>query len=101
MTTAWRRSSIETSLSSVRATLAMLLAAGIPDWRYDAGMSLERLTTDELRRVRALRAAEGQAKAARLLTLAEVTLEHLCGGQPVLPATALRVRTALAKLDAG
>src|SRR4029077_21259313 len=32
-------------------------------------MSMERLTDDELRRVRALRAAEGVAAAARLLTL--------------------------------
>jgi hypothetical protein len=64
-------------------------------------MHLERLTEDELRRVRAVRAAEGLATAARLLTLSEVTLEVIGGGQPMLPATAARVRAALAKLAAG
>ena len=64
-------------------------------------MALEHLAVDELRRVRALRAAKGLANAARSLGLAEVTLEHICGGQPMLPATAARVRAALAKLAAG
>lgn len=63
-------------------------------------MPLERLTVDELVRVRALRAAEGQATAARLLTVSEVTLENIVGGSPVLPATAARVRVALARLEA-
>lgn len=63
-------------------------------------MPLERLTADELRRVRALRAAEGK-RAASLLALSVVTLESIVGGNAVKPSTAARVRAALAKLNAG
>ena len=61
-------------------------------------MALERLAPDELTLLRALRAAEGLARAAKLLGLSEVTLEIVVGGQPVLSATAARVRSALARL---
>jgi hypothetical protein len=59
---------------------------------------LEHLTADELARVRALRAAEGQARAAALLNVSEVTLESILCGNPILPTTAQRVRAALARL---
>ena len=61
-------------------------------------MHLEHLTVDELTRLRAFRASEGQERAAVLLGVAEVTLETLLGGNPVKPDTAQRLRCALAKL---
>jgi len=60
-------------------------------------MGLERLTPDELRRVRALRAAEGK-RVALLLRTSLVTLDMVLAGQPIRPQTAQRLRAALAKL---
>jgi hypothetical protein len=61
-------------------------------------MALQRLTDDEFRRVRALRAARGLEGAARALGISEVTVESILSGSPVMAATAQRVRNALATL---